>query len=112
MNCWSCRRKSQPPQSSVPIARLRCKRNPPQAKRLPSGIALTSMDPDVMSELRRRLHAEYQRRGIDQSNMVGDCPQCGSSNTQNCENDPEIEDAYAAQARKLMVLSVRRAAHG
>ena len=54
--------------------------------------ALAGMDPDLTGELRDAFEKSATGEEFVNRIMVGDCPKCGSSNTGDCEGDPEIGD--------------------
>ncbi len=53
---------------------------------------LDKMDPTLMREFRRIFEASETGEEFVNKIMVGDCPECGSSETGNCEHDPDVED--------------------
>ena len=50
------------------------------------------MEPD-----RRKCDLRFAGEEFVNRIMVGDCPACGSSETSDCENDPEIDDPCVAR---------------
>ena len=53
---------------------------------------LEAMGPEAISELLDAFSQSATAEEFVNRIMVGDCPKCGSSNTGDCEGDPEIED--------------------
>ncbi|HXT58035.1 MAG TPA: hypothetical protein VN699_05340 [Pirellulales bacterium] len=65
---------------------------PAAAEEAAAAGALSAMGPDVANELLDAMNESATGEEFVNRIMVGDCPQCGSSNTGDSENDPEIED--------------------
>jgi len=53
---------------------------------------LAAMNPDIVAQIRKIFDQSETGEEFVNQIMVGDCPQCGSSKTGDCENDPEIDD--------------------
>jgi hypothetical protein len=58
---------------------------------------LANMSPEDAAELRRAASRSQTADEFANSIFVGDCPKCGSSNTGDCENDPEIDCILAGR---------------
>jgi hypothetical protein len=58
---------------------------------------LANLDPAAMSEFRDAMEKSATAEEFVNRILVGDCPKCGSSNTGDCEHDPEIEDPCVAR---------------
>jgi len=53
---------------------------------------LQQMPPEVLAEMKKALGTSNTAEEFANSIMVGSCPQCGSDQTGDCEDDPEIND--------------------
>ncbi len=92
MLCWSCGKK-------IPDTAKRCQYCEAAAEPEPSeeeiraveGL-LGEMSPDVMSELQAAFSESESGEDFVNRIMVGQCPGCGSANTSDCGDDPEIDD--------------------
>lgn len=51
-----------------------------------------AMPPDLIEQFRQLIDQSKTAEEFTDRIMVGDCPKCGSSETGNCEKDPEIDD--------------------
>jgi hypothetical protein len=54
--------------------------------------ALQQLDPETRQELLEALRLGKTGDEFVNRVLVGKCPKCGSASTDDCENDPEIED--------------------
>ena len=52
---------------------------------------LEGMPPEAIDELRAMMEQSETAEEFADRIFIGDCPKCGSSETGNCENDPEID---------------------
>ena len=52
---------------------------------------LDGMPPEAVDELRAIMEGSETAEEFADRIFIGDCPKCGSSETGNCENDPEID---------------------
>jgi hypothetical protein len=92
MLCWSCRKE-------IPDTAKRCQYCEAAVEPEPSeedidaveGL-LDNMSPDVMSELQAVFEESESGEDFVNRIMVGQCPACGSANTSDCGDDPEIDD--------------------
>jgi hypothetical protein len=53
---------------------------------------LAGMNPEILDELRNAFKQSTSGEDFVNRIMVGDCPSCSSSNTGDCDGDPEIDD--------------------
>lgn len=53
---------------------------------------LGGMPPDALADLRRVIEESATADDFVNAIFVGECPKCGSSETGDCENDPDIDD--------------------
>jgi hypothetical protein len=59
--------------------------------------ALADMSPDMIDELRDAFEKSASGEEFVNRIMIGDCPTCHSSNTSDCEHEPEIDDPTVAR---------------
>ena len=52
---------------------------------------LEGMPPEAIDELRAMMEQSETAEEFADRIFIGDCPKCGSAETGNCENDPEID---------------------
>jgi hypothetical protein len=53
---------------------------------------LAAMSPELVNELRDAFEKSSTGEEFVNRVMVGECPKCGSSDTGDCEDDPEIDN--------------------
>ena len=53
---------------------------------------LGELDPSMIGEIAKVFDQSSSGEDFVNQIMVGQCPNCGSTSTGDCENDPEIED--------------------
>lgn len=53
---------------------------------------MATMSPELINGLRDTFEKSATGEEFVNQIMVGDCPTCGSSNTDDCEDDPDIDD--------------------
>lgn len=53
---------------------------------------LEGMSPELISAMHTAFEESNTGEEFVNRIMVGDCPECGSSKTGDCDKDPEIED--------------------
>ena len=92
MRCWSCGRRIPRGAKACRYCEAPVEPEPTQEEIETVEEALAGMSPEALEELEAAFLES--RTGEDFINrvMVGDCPKCGSSETSDCDGDPEIED--------------------
>jgi hypothetical protein len=97
MLCWSCNKEIAETAKFCPHCEAEVMEEPPAEEVALVANFLSNLSPANLDELREAF--ENCESGEDFVNriMVGDCPKCASSNTGNCENDPEIDDICVAR---------------
>lgn len=97
MICWSCQKELSDTAMFCPHCEAEVEAAPTPEERATVEDFLVQMDPDVLGELRNAF--EQSATGEDFVNriMIGNCPQCGSSQTGDCESDPDIDDPCVAR---------------
>lgn len=90
MRCWNCLHE-------LPATARRCPHceaavvDQPGADELAAAREIFEMlPPEALTELQRFAARSETAEEFADSILVGDCPKCESSQTGNCENDPEI----------------------
>ncbi len=91
MLCWSCGKEI--PDNATRCSHCEADVVVPSSEDLEVGRELLDqMDPEVMSELRKIVAGCATGEEFVNQIMVGECPNCGSDNTGNCEHDPDVDD--------------------
>ncbi len=92
MICWSC-------QGAIPDAAKRCPHceaevvaEPPEDMLAAVKDVLAGLGPEATDEIRSAFEQSATGEEFVNRIMVGNCPACRSSETGDCENDPEIAD--------------------
>lgn len=97
MICWSCQKEISDTAKRCPHCEAEVMVEPTDEEGVAALNTLASMEPEVMSELRDVFEKSTSGEDFVNRIMVGDCPKCGSTNTADCENDPEIDDPCVAR---------------
>ncbi len=92
MICWSCQKEIPDRAERCPHCEAEIVAEPTEDEKAAARSALASMGPDMIDELRGAFEKSASGEEFVNRIMVGDCPQCDSSKTGDCENDPEIDD--------------------
>ncbi len=97
MICRSC-------QQEISEAAERCPHCEAETEPAPTGEemaavtkALADEGPELMAEFRDAFEKSADGEDFVNRVMIGDCPKCGSSETGDCEHDPEIDDVCVAR---------------
>jgi hypothetical protein len=90
MRCWNCG-KSVPETAKVcQFCEAAREPDPTEEEKRLVGDLLERMPPGAMEELQAAFEQSETTEDFANRILVGECPQCGSTETGNCENDPEI----------------------
>lgn len=90
MRCWNCG-KSVPETAKVcQFCEAAIEPDPTEEEKRLVGDLLERMPPGAMEELHAAFEQSETAEDFANRILVGECPQCGSTETGNCENDPEI----------------------
>ena len=92
MNCWSCQKEIPNNAEFCPHCEAEVAEEPSAEEQAAAASVLGAMSPELLSELRDVFDKSASGEDFVNRVMVGDCPQCGCSQTSDCENDPEIDD--------------------
>lgn len=92
MICWSCLKEIPESAEFCPYCEAEVVPEP-TAEEVGAGVdALASMDPALLRQLCEAAAESASGEEFINRVMVGDCPKCGSSETADCDNDPDIDD--------------------
>ncbi|MFV2067864.1 MAG: hypothetical protein ACC645_12890 [Pirellulales bacterium] len=92
MFCWSCQKEIPEAAKYCPHCEAEVEKEPTAEERAAIENAMAGMSPELIDELRDTFEKSATGEDFVNRIMIGDCPKCGSSNTGDCENDPEVED--------------------
>ena len=97
MICWSCRKEIPATAEFCPHCEAEVEEEPPADAIAAVQTILGSMSRELIDELGEALEKSASGEEFVNRIMIGDCPKCGSSNTDDCENDPDINDVCLAR---------------
>lgn len=92
MLCWSCGKEIPDDANRCRYCEAEVESGPTEDEIGAVEDLLGQMSPDAISELRAAFGKSETGEEFVNRIMVGDCPKCGSSNTGDCGEDPEIND--------------------
>jgi len=92
MRCWNCNHELPPGAKFCSFCEAPAEPAPAPEELDAASAALAQLPPEVMSDLRQAILESSTADEFVNRIFVGDCPQCGSSDTGNCESDPEINE--------------------
>jgi hypothetical protein len=92
MKCWNCRKPLPDGAKRCPNCEAAVEDVPTQEE-LDALIALgKQLDPDTLRELKAMIESADTAEQFANMIVVGECPKCGSDDTQDCDSDPEIQN--------------------
>lgn len=97
MICWSCQKAIPDNAERCPHCEAEVVPEPTEDEKAAVQDVLAGMGPDLIGELRDAFEKSATGEEFVNRIMIGDCPTCGSSETGDCENDPEIADPCVAR---------------
>jgi predicted RNA-binding Zn-ribbon protein involved in translation (DUF1610 family) len=97
MDCWSCGRKIPDTATYCPYCEAHAEEELSVDDEAAVQKVLAEMSPDTMNVLREVFEDSKSGDEFVHRVLVGDCPNCGSSITADCEDHPEIGHAYYAR---------------
>jgi hypothetical protein len=97
MICWSCQEAIPDTAERCPHCEAEVELEPTEDEKTAVQSALSSMVPKVIRELHDAFEESATGEEFVNRIMIGDCPTCGSSDTGDCEHDPEIDDPCVAR---------------
>jgi hypothetical protein len=92
MLCWSCRKEIPETAKLCPHCEAEVEDEPAADDVAAVEGMLAGMDPELINGLRDAFEKSATGEEFVNRIMVGECPKCGSSDTGDCESDPEISD--------------------
>ena len=92
MICWSCRKEIPATAEFCPHCEAEVEEEPPANAIAAAQSVLDNMSPELLDELGEAFEMSSSGEEFVNRIMIGDCPKCGSSNTDDCENDPDVND--------------------
>ena len=90
MRCWNCGKDIPDTAKICGFCEAEVKDEPTEEEQRIVGELLGEMPPEVLEELRATFVENETAKEFVNRIFVGDCPRCGSTETGDCENDPEI----------------------
>src|SRR5437867_5953259 len=92
MRCWNCNRELPQAAKVCSYCEAPAEQAPTPEEEEAVRAVLDQMPPEVVSELHEAISDSATAEEFANRILVGDCPKCGSQDTGNCENDPEINE--------------------
>jgi hypothetical protein len=92
MRCWNCGKTIPADAKACRFCEATIEPQPTAEEEDIVRNMLREMAPEAMPELQSAFEESTTAEEFANRIMVGDCPQCGSADTSDCENDPEIVD--------------------
>ncbi len=92
MLCWSCKKEIPNDANRCRYCEAEVESEPTEEEIGAVKDMLVHMSPDVISGLQSVFEESESGEDFVNRIMVGDCPNCHSSNTSDCGDDPEIDD--------------------
>ncbi len=92
MKCWNCRKKLPKDAKTCPYCEAAIEDEPTADEMAAAANLLELIPADMLGELEALAANSDSAQDFVNRLFVGDCPKCGSSDTGDCENDPEIDN--------------------
>ena len=92
MLCWSCRKEIADDAKMCKYCEAEVEPEPTDDEIATVKDMMADMGPEVIRDLQAVFNESETGEDFVRSIMVGDCPNCGSTSTRDCENDPDIDD--------------------
>ncbi len=92
MNCWNCLKKLPKGAKACPFCEAAVDDEPSPDEIEAVKHILDQMPADVLGDLEALVADSGSADDFVNRIFVGDCPKCNSSETGDCENDPEIDN--------------------
>jgi hypothetical protein len=90
--CWSCGKTIPDDAKSCRYCEAAVEPEPTEEEIAAVQEVLAGMSPDVLEQIEAAFADSENAEDFVNRIMVGECPKCGSPETSDCENDPEIND--------------------
>ncbi len=104
MLCWICQKQIPKGAEFCPHCEAEVRDAPSAEEVAAVADILAELRPEVLQELSEAFHESESGEDFVNRIMVGDCPKCSSSNTTDCENDPEIDDPCVGRCMECSLL--------
>ena len=91
MRCWNCGKEIPEAAQACQFCEAAVEPEPTEKEKNAVRELLEGMPPEAVDELRAMMEGSETAEEFADRIFIGDCPKCGSSETGNCENDPEID---------------------
>ncbi|MDD4889348.1 MAG: hypothetical protein PHU85_05410 [Phycisphaerae bacterium] len=100
MKCWACKKEIAKSAKSCPHCDAPAEGlvGGPELEQMAAEL-LGKMDPAARAELEKLMANSSSAEDFVNQVMIGDCPKCGSADTEDCGNDPELEGIGVARCR-------------
>jgi len=92
MKCWNCLEEMPDSAKVCPHCEAAVEEPPDPEMEQVAADVLQNLDPAAMAELRQALESSSTAEEFANRLMIGNCPRCGSTDTGDCGEDPEIEN--------------------
>ncbi len=92
MRCWNCGKKIPDQAKACEFCEAAVEDEPTEEGEALVRDLLKQMPPEALEELRSATEGSHTAEDFAYRIFVGDCPKCGSKETGNCADDPEIEE--------------------
>ncbi len=97
MRCWNCHKRIPKGAQVCEFCEAAVQADPtPEEMEVLRGI-LDELPEDALNELHELMQQSDTAEEFVNRIFVGDCPKCSSSDTGDCENDPEIDDVVVGR---------------
>jgi hypothetical protein len=100
MRCWNCGKDMPDTAKVCPHCERSVKKRPTQEEMDAVAEMLKGLDPAAREELQNLVQSAPTGDELIRSIFVGDCPKCGSADTGDCEDDPEIDNPCVGRCFK------------
>jgi hypothetical protein len=92
MRCWNCNRQVAKKAKVCAHCEADLSQAPKPEEEKAVLEMLQQMPPDALAEMQKLLASSTSAEDFANRIMVGSCPKCGSDETGDCEEDPEIDN--------------------
>jgi hypothetical protein len=92
MRCWNCGKKIPDAAKVCRFCEAAVQAKPTKEEEQVVQELLEQMPPEALEELHAAIAGSKTAEEFVNRIFVGDCPKCGSQDTGDCENDPEIDN--------------------
>lgn len=100
MKCWNCLKELPESAKACPFCEAAVEDEPTPEEMGAVEEILSAMPAEVLGELQALMANSDSAEDFINQIFVGDCPKCQSSDTGDCEKDPEIENLLVGRCFK------------